>query len=48
MSPEMLRGEALNFYLSDVFSLGILFLGVFKNYSMPYAERKEISDEQFV
>ncbi|CAD8115685.1 unnamed protein product [Paramecium sonneborni] len=48
MSPEMLNNNAKNYILSDVFSLGLLFLYVFRDFSMPWIERKNLTDLEFI
>ncbi|CAD8117221.1 unnamed protein product [Paramecium sonneborni] len=48
MSPEMFQGNAKNYYLSDVFSLGLLFLYIYKNYSISHAERCELTPHEYM
>lgn len=48
MSPEMLSGDAKNYYLSDVFSLGLLFLYIYKNFSISHAQRCEITPNEYI
>ncbi|CAD8190784.1 unnamed protein product [Paramecium pentaurelia] len=48
MSPEMLSGDAKNYYLSDVFSLGLLFLYIYKNFSISHAQRCQITPNEYI
>ncbi|CAK83816.1 unnamed protein product (macronuclear) [Paramecium tetraurelia] len=48
MSPEMLQGDAKNYYLSDVFSLGLLYLSIYKDFSISHAKRCEITPQEFI
>ncbi|CAD8112548.1 unnamed protein product [Paramecium sonneborni] len=48
MSPEMLNNNAKNYYLSDVFSLGLLFLYVFRDFSISWMQRKNLTDIEFI
>ncbi|CAD8166608.1 unnamed protein product [Paramecium pentaurelia] len=45
MSPEMLNNNVQNYYLSDVFSLGLVFLNVFRDYRMNQTDRESLKAE---
>lgn len=48
MSPEMFSMDAKNYCLSDVFSLGLVFLYIYKDYSIQYEERKKITSNEYI
>ncbi|CAK57428.1 unnamed protein product (macronuclear) [Paramecium tetraurelia] len=47
MSPEMINKNVQNYYLSDVFSLGLVFLYVFRDYSLNQVDRELLKEQKF-
>lgn len=40
----MFNGEAKDYFLSDVFSLGLLYLSIFKGFPIQLEERRCLTD----